>query len=260
VVHNVAVLDLPPGPVRLAREERRELRRLAAEGRPHPDPQVRRRAVAWARHPAPEPGRIAGVAAFGLAGVGVVAAGVWFGAGQDFVVFGLPMVLLTAAQLAGPNVAAIHRVNLAALLAEARVPAAPLEVAGVRPPLKRNAAAYAAFALCGIAAAATGLYLVTAACLAVPLANRYWPRLRPDHPRMPLRLDADGLHMPANDLHVPWTDVTAVDLIPAGGDAHLIGVAWRRAAKDFTLALDPRDYSIEDVVLTSRAWRREATA
>jgi hypothetical protein len=254
------MLDLPPGPVRLSRAERRELRRLAAEGRAHPDPELRRRAVAWARHPAPDPGRIAAMAAVGAAGVAALAAGAWFRAPLAILLAGLPLTLVGAALSGGPSAAAIHRVNLSALLADEQVPAAPLEVAPQRPPWTRHAAAYTALLLTAVAAAIAGVWLLTLVCLGIAVAARHWKRLSPKHPRWPLALDADGLRMPNSAVHVPWGEVSAVDLVPAGDDAHLVGVAWRRTPTDFCLALDPRDCRVEDVVLTSRAWLRGAAA
>lgn len=275
--HNGPVLDLPEGRVRLTGHQLRELRRLAAQGRPHPDRAARRRAVVWARRPAPSPGRIVAIVVTGILGAAALIAGAYYKAGVLIVLLGLPLTLIAAALAAGPPRAAlIHRINLAAL-DDLAVPAQPLEVSGPRRPRRLHQ-----LSVCGVlvANAVAGVvahaYSVTLLCLVVAVVAFAVGRTR-DAPALPVRLDQTGLRLSGGAVTVPWTGVDAVELA-SSVDPFYLGVRWRlprqapsgqapsgqvRAAsggrtpgpgRRLELWLDPRDHPPETIVLTSRAY------
>jgi hypothetical protein len=177
--------------MRLPRHQLRELRRLAAQGRPHPDRAVQLRAVAWARRPAPSPGRIA------------------------------------AALAAGPlRAALIHRINLAALLADLAVPAQPLEVVGSGRTRRLHQLAVSGVLVANAAAGAVAhAYSVTLLCLVVAVVAFAVGRTR-DVPALPVRLDESGLRLSGGAVSVPWTGVDAVELV-SSVDPFYLGVRWR---------------------------------
>jgi hypothetical protein len=267
------VLDLPEGRVSLPSHQLRELRRLAAQGRPHPDRAVRRRAVAWARYPAPSPGRIAATVVTGTLGAAALVVGAYYKAAVLIVLLGLPLTLIAAALAAGPPRAAlIHRINLAALLDDMVVPAQPLEVIGPGRPRRLHQLSVSAVLVANAAAGAIAhAYSVTLLCLIVAVVAFAVGRTR-DAPTLPARLDETGLRLSGCAVRVPWTGVDAVELASTV-DPFYLGVRWRlprQAApgqvsaasgrrapgpgRRLELWLDPRDHPPETIVLTSRAY------
>jgi hypothetical protein len=267
------VLDLPEGRVRLTGRQLRELRRLATQGRPHPDRAMQRRAVAWARRPAPSPGRIAAIIVTGTLGAAALVVGAYYGAAVLVVLLGLPLTLIAAALAAGPPRAAlIHRINLGALLDDMAVPARPLEVIEPRRPRRLHQLAVSGVLVANAAAGAvTRAYSVTLLCLVVAVVAFAVRRTR-DMPALPVRLDETGLRLSGNAVTVPWTGVDSVELT-SSVDPFRLGVRWRlprqatpgqvpnapgrRAPspdRRLELWLDPRDHPPETIVLTSRAY------
>ncbi|GIH19884.1 hypothetical protein [Rugosimonospora africana] len=267
------MLDLPEGRVRLPGRQLRELRRLAAQGRPHPDRAVRHRAVAWARRPAPSPGRIAATVVTGTLGAAALAIGAMGGAGVLIVLLGLPLTLIAAALAAGPPRAAlIHRINLAALLDDLAVPARPLEVVGpVRRRLPHQLSVSGVLVANAVAGAVARAYSVTLFCLVVAVLAVAVGRMRTS-PALPVRLDETGLRLSGDGVGVPWTGIDAVELA-SSVDPFFLGVRWRLpvqappgripaasggrapgSGRPLELWLDPRDHPPEAIVLTSRAY------
>jgi hypothetical protein len=267
------VLDLPEGPVRLTGRQLRELRRLAAKGRPHPDRDVRRRAVAWARRPALSPGRTAATVVTGTLGAAALVAGAYYRAAVLIVLVGLPLTLISAALAAGPPRAAlIHRVNLAALLDDMAVPARPLEVVGPGRRRRLHQLSVSGVLVAdAVAGAVARAYSVTLLCLVVAVVAFVVGRVR-DAPTLPVRLDETGLRLSGGAVSVPWTGVDAVELA-SSVDPFLLVVRWRLpvqarteripgaspgrapgSAHRLDLWVDPRDHPPETIVLTSRAY------
>lgn len=258
--------------MRLPGRQVRELRRLAARGRPHADHDVRRRAVAWARRPAPSPGRIAAAVVTGALGAAALLAGAHYRAAVPIVLLGLPLTLVAVALAAGPPRAAlIHRVNLAALLDDLAVPARPLEVAGTSRRRPHQLAVSAVLVADAAAGAVARAYGVTLFCLVVAVAAFAVGRMR-DKPALPVRLDETGVRLSGGAVGVPWTGVDAVELASTV-DPFLLVVRWRLPAQTprgavpaasvgrapgsrqwLDLWLDPRDHPPETIVLTSRAY------
>lgn len=256
--------------------ELRELRRLASQRRPHPDPVLQRRAVAWARRPAPSAGRITAAVVAGTLGGAAVLAGAYNQAAAMIVLFGLPLTLVAVALAVGPlGSALIHRVNLSALLDNLAVPAEPLEVrpGSFRRRWLRQLPVFGVLVVNAVAAVAARAYSVTLFCLAVSMLGLVWSRRSRDMPRLPVRLDETGLSLPGVNVRIPWTGVTAVELA-SSVDPYWLGVIWRlpdsTVASDrvppglrrhqrslgrrLVLWLDPRDHPPEKIVLTSRAY------
>jgi hypothetical protein len=267
------VLDLPEGRVRLPGRQLRELRRLAAQGRPHPDRAVRRRAVAWARRPAPSPGRIAATVVTGTLGAAALVVGAYYRAAALIVLLGLPLTLIAAALAAGPPRAAlIHRINLAALLDDMAVPAQPLEVVGPGRGRRLHQLSVSGVLVANaVAGAVARAYSVTLLCLVVAVVAFAVGRMR-NAPALPVRLDETGLRLSGGAVRVPWTGVGAVELA-SSVDPFFLGVRWRlpvqtppgrvpaasgeRApgpGRRLELWLDSRDHPPETIVLTSRAY------
>jgi hypothetical protein len=260
------MLDLPQGWVRLGGPQLRQLRRLARQGLPHPDPAMQRLAVAWARRPALSVGRVAAVAATGTLGGAALAAGAYHRTERMIVLFGLPLSLLAVALAAGPPRALIHRVNLSALLEPLVVPPRPLEVRPSSGPgvWLRQLPAYGVLVANLLAGAVARLVSVVVFCLVLLVAVIFWARSKAA-PALPLRLDEAGLRLSNVDAPVPWTEIVTVELA-SSADAHHLGVVWRlpdrsggsspvRSPQDrLVLWLDPREHPPEQIVLTSRAY------
>jgi hypothetical protein len=266
------VLDLPEGRVRLPGRQIRELRRLAAQGLPHPDHGVRRRAVAWARRPARSPGRTAAAVITGILGAAALVAGAAYRAALPIILLGLPLSLIAVSLAAGPPRAGlIHRVNLVALLDDMAVPAQPLEVAGSGRRRPHQLAVSGVLLADAVAGAVAHAYQVTLLCLAIAVAAFAVGRVR-DRPALPVRLDETGLRLSGGAVRVPWTGVEAVELASTV-DPFLVVVSWRLPAqaqpgrvpatsggpapgsgRRLDLLLDPRDHPPETIVLTSRAY------
>jgi hypothetical protein len=272
MAHNVSVLDLPQGPVRLERTELRDLHRLARERRPHPDSELRRRAVAWARRPVPSAGRLTAVVVTGTLGAAALSAGVYYQAPRLIVLFGLPLTLIAAAVAAGPlRASLIHRVNLSALLDTLSAPAQPLEVgsASVGPRWPRYLPVIVVLVVDAVAAIVAGAYEVTLFCLIAAVLGFIWGRRPVGLVTLPLRLDETGLSLSGSKLELPWTRVAAVELA-SSVDPYWLGIVWRLqdpslippglqqrlpdAGRGLVLWLDPRDHPPESIVLTSRAY------
>jgi hypothetical protein len=259
--------------MRLPGRQLRELRRLAAQGLAHPDRDVRRRAVAWARHPAPSPGRIGATVVTGTLGAAALVVGACYGTGVLIVLLGLPLTLIATALAAGPPRAAlIHRINLAALLDDVAVPARPLEVVGPGRRRRLHQLSVSGVLVAdAVAGAVAQAYSVTLFCLVVAVVAFAVGRTRAA-PSLPVRLDETGLRLSGGAVLVPWTGVDAVELA-SSVDPFFLGVRWRlpvqappgrvpaasggRApapGRRLELWLDPRDHPPETIVLTSRAY------
>jgi hypothetical protein len=276
MVHTVSVLDLPKGPVRLRRHELRELHRLARYRQPHPDTDVRRRAVAWARRPVPSAGRLTATVATGTLGAAALLAGAYNQDPPLIVLFGLPLTLIAAAAAAGPfRGALIHRVNLSALLDSLAVPAEPLEVgsASARGRWPRHLPVIAVLVVNAVAGIVAHAYDVALFCLLVAVLGYVWGRRFRDMLTLPVRLDGTGLRLSGSTVEVPWTRVAEVELA-SSVDPYWLGVVWKlrdpaadsslippglltrlpSADRGLVLWLDPRDHPPENIVLTSRAY------
>ena len=258
--------------MRLPGRQLRELRRLAAQGRPHPDHAVRRRAVGWARRPAPSPGRTVAIVVTGTLGAVALVVGAYYRVAVPIILLGLPLTLVAAALAGGPPRAAlIHRVNLAALLDDMAIPARPLEVAGRGRRRLHQLSVSGVLVANAVAGAVARAYTVTLFCLVVAVVAFAVGRMR-GTPALPARLDETGLRLSGGAVGVPWTAVDAVELAH-GVDPFLLVVRWRlpaqappvRAASTsggrapgarrwLDLWLDPRDHPPETIVLTSRAY------
>jgi hypothetical protein len=229
--------------------------------------------VAWARRPAPSPGRITATVITGTLGAAALAVGAYNGVVVLIVLLGLPLTLIAAALAAGPPRAAlIHRLNLAALLDDMVVPAQPLEVIGPGSPRRLHQLSISGvLAANGVAGAVAGAYSVTLLCLVVAVVAFAVGRSR-NTPALPVRLDEAGLRLSGGAVAVPWTRVDAVELA-SSADPFYLGVRWRlpRQAppgqasdtsggrtpgpgRRLELWLDPRDHPPETIVLTSRAY------
>jgi hypothetical protein len=270
------MLELPQGRVRLGGRELRELRRLAQQRLPHPDPAVRRRAVAWARRPARSVGRTVAVVVTGTLGGAALLVGAYARTGTLILLCGLPLTLVAVAVAAGPlHGALIHRVNLSALLDTLVVQAQPLEVrrGSGRGSRLRQLPAFGVLAANTVVGAAARVYSVVLFCLILFVLAVVWGRRSQVTPTLPLRLEETGVRLSGVDAHVPWARVSQVELT-SSADPHLLGVVWRlpesaaessrvppgpgRQAKSsgdrLVLWLDPRDHPPEQIVLTSRAY------
>jgi hypothetical protein len=277
MVQNVSVLDLPQGPVRLRRRESRELHRLARDRQPHPDPESRRRAVAWARSPVPSVGRLTAIVGTGALGGAALLGGAHNQDRALIAILGLPLTLIAAALAAGPvRGALIHRLNLSALLDTSAVPAKPLEVGSASTGLgwPRHLPVIVALVVNALAAIVARAYDVTLFCLIVAVLGFIWGRRAAAKVlRLPVRLDETGLSLSGSTVQVPWTRVAAVELV-SSVDPYWLGVAWKlrdptpvsglvppelltrlpTADRGLVLWLDPRDHPPESIVLTSRAY------
>lgn len=249
---------------------------MALQGRPHPDPAVQRRAVAWARRPALSAGRIAAVVITGTLGGAAVVTGAYHRAAPMIVLFGLPLTLVAVGSAAGPvRTAQIHQLNLSALLDDMAVAATPLEVrpGTVRRRWLRHLPAVAVLVVDAVAAVVARAYSVTLFCLAALVLMVVWSRRSWNRPTLPVRLDEAGLSLSGVDTRIPWARIATAE-VTASADQHWLGVMWtlpdptdasnrvppglRRHHQSsqgrLVLWLDPHDHPPEKIVLTSRAY------